>query len=146
MIINKNTYDELLHSIKPYPPETGGILGGKNKVVSEFFLDDGIPSQRICSYYPAVKALNKKIKEWQLRNIDFLGMFHLHFYDVDTLSKGDREYILKIMKHMPQKIDELFFPIIVLPKYEMVSYAAKKISGEYFITKDVVYVKELDHE
>lgn len=146
MIISKDTYIDIIRTIKPDPPETGGILGGKNNIVTEFFPDKGIPSQKMCSYYPNVYLLNQTIKRWQLRNVEFMGIFHLHFWGVDTLSEGDEKYIKRIMKYMPEDIDNLYFPIIVVPQYEMVCYVAKRISGECYISRDELCIQENDNE
>ena len=75
-----------------------------------------------CRYTPNVNLMNKRIDEWRENGIDFYGMFHSHFYNVPTLSKGDISYIKLIMNSMPEGVNKLYFPIVVFPKKEIVSY------------------------
>ena len=63
---------------------------------------------------------------------------HAHFHDVATLSEGDKVYIKKILEAMPPELATLYFPIIVLPKRELVSYRASLIDGELSVEEDRV--------
>lgn len=135
MKISKETESELLNDIRNYPPEMGGILGEKNGVICEYMLDEGCISDTACSYIPDTNKLNKRIAEWELNNITFVGIFHTHFGGVKTLSYGDRKYIENIMNQMPIRIENLYFPIIVFPQCEIVYYLATK-------SQDKILIKE----
>ena len=62
-----------------------------------------------------------------------MGLYHIHFNDVKSLSAGDVRYINEIMYSMPAEIDKLYFPLVILPSKEMICYSAKK--------KDAVVIK-----
>lgn len=55
-----------------------------------------------------------------------MGVFHTHFYGVNTLSEGDRAYIKQIMAAMPDGLECLYFPLIVFPDKEMIVYQASR--------------------
>lgn len=138
MVIEKEIYNSIISSASPIPPESGGILGGKDDIIIELLQDKGLPSSRMCSYYPNVKLLNQAIKEWQSREIEFMGIYHIHYWGVSTLSEGDKLYISKIMANMPERIEKLYFPILVMPEKEMACYVARRISGKLVIEKDSI--------
>ena len=145
MKISKELVKDILHNIRKYPPEMGGILGQKNGVICEYMLDEGCISSTACSYIPETDKLNKRIAEWELSNISFVGIFHTHFSGVKTLSCGDKKYIEKIMLQMPYNIEELYFPIIVFPQSEIVYYLATKSQNKILIkeTSILEQVKEV---
>ena len=136
MIIEKDIYNCIINSASPLPPELGGILGGKEGIIIEMLQDEGMPSSKMCSYHPNVKLLNRAIKEWQSKDIEFMGIYHIHYWGVSTLSEGDKLYISRIMANMPEGIEKLYFPILVMPEKEMACYVARIISGELVIEKD----------
>lgn len=140
MKIEWKTYNEIISQSNEKPPEMGGVLGKQNGVICRFQLDYGNGSECRCSYSPQVSVLNDTIENWQKEGIEFAGMFHTHFFGVSSLSKGDVEYISKIMKTMPSQISELVFPIIVMPNKEMVSYKAEISNGEIIISKDKIQI------
>jgi len=109
-----------------YPFETGGILGSRGKkLVDEVVIDlQGASCESPCSYAPNVDFLNRSIEDWQRRGIRFVGIYHTHFGGAKQLSCGDRRYINAIMAAMPQQIERLYFPIIVLPSAEPICYTA----------------------
>ena len=130
MKILQKTYDQIIFESRKIPYETGGILGGANGVITISQFDDGLPSTRMCSYIPNTRKLNLTIKKWQQSNITFMGIYHTHFWNVETLSVNDEAYINKIMYCMPGVIEQLYFPLVVMPNPKLVSYTAKKVSGE----------------
>lgn len=141
MLINNNVYKEIISNQREIPPETGGILGGTKGRITIAVHDIGIQSEKKCSYTPNVEKMNQIIAEWKEKNIDFMGIYHSHFFGVDTLSEGDRKYIECIMKSMPKSINILYFPIIVMPQKVMVCYRAI-LNEERFtieIDKSIVY-------
>ena len=49
---------------------------------------------------------------------------------METLSAGDREYIIKIMNSMPDAITKLYFPLVVMPQRKIIAYTAEKGKGK----------------
>ncbi|MDO4324732.1 MAG: hypothetical protein Q4E24_01645 [bacterium] len=143
MQIYKSLYEKLLSELPVCPPEVGGILGTNQDVVIQYWLDKGIESSeyKICSYIPDTQKMNKKISEWCDGGITFAGIFHTHFWGNFTLSKGDIAYIRKIMNHMPETIEKLYFPIITMPERKLHVYVAIK-GIEVIIKEEICQVKE----
>lgn len=141
MRIKKEIYNNILTSVKDIPPESGGILGEKDGVIQFVVYDEGRKTRKMCSYSPNVQKLNVVIQDWQEKGILFCGIFHTHFFGVETLSEGDRLYIKMIMEQMPIEIKRLFFPIVLLPQREMVVYVAKKEQEQLIIKQDIVSIE-----
>jgi len=135
MKIEKKILEDIINKMPDKPPEVGGILGGKDNIVSQYHLDLS-SSNGGCYYSPNVQMLNEVIRNWSVKKIDFLGLFHTHFWGVSTLSDGDIEYITRIMQAMPKHIKQLFFPIIVIPDRMMVSYVAVRDENKINIIND----------
>lgn len=142
MYIESNIFNWLMKNMPDRPPEIGGIIGGNNDVIKYIQLDIGMKQKCGCSYQPNTIMLNKKIREWSNISIDFYGIFHTHFYNVYTLSEGDKRYIEKILLSMPNEVNKLYFPIVVIPRYELVPYCATKINGIVKIKRDKLIIKE----
>lgn len=136
MKIRQQLYNQIISTPRNMPPETGGMLGGHNGIVSAICFDEGMQSEKMCSYIPDTKKLNTVIKEWQQTNILFMGFYHTHFYDVGTLSDGDKSYIERILRNMPAEIEYLYFPLVIMPMRKMICYIAKLITGKLAIEKD----------
>ncbi len=124
MNILTDVYQYICNSAPSAPPEIGGILGSMNGVVCKCQIDPGRPQSRGCFYSPNVDILNKTINSWQRDGILFYGIFHTHYFGVQTLSDGDIAYINAILHAMPSYIHELYFPVVVLPEKRMVPYLA----------------------
>ena len=77
-------------------PETGGILGVRaGRVVSEFYHDStGTTTER--NYIPDIDSLNKVLRDWKRRGIEFVGFVHSHHADNKNLSNVDIKYAKKI--------------------------------------------------
>lgn len=73
MIILKRIYEEIISTIKPAPPETGGILGGINGIVTKFVFDSGIKTKNTGCYYPDIQKLNSVLSEWNYNDVEFYG-------------------------------------------------------------------------
>lgn len=125
MIILNSIYNRLLLENADVPYETGGILGGRNGVVTTHFSDNGANIIKPCSYTPNVKVLNEVIYDWQHEDICFMGIYHTHFGS-ESLSLGDKSYIDEIVKAMPTEIEKLYFPIIVRPIHKIIVYVAQR--------------------
>ncbi len=141
MKIHSQVYDEIMTVLREEPPEMGGILGKKDELICSYEIDYGKTGNHKCNYYPMVHKLNSIIARWEREGIEFAGMFHTHFYGVETLSPGDEDYIIKIMRSMPSHIKELSFPIIVLPEKRMVSYKAIFVESHLEIAEEDVKIE-----
>lgn len=141
MKIGKEICQKIIQEMPEKPPEIGGIMGGRNGIITHLHIDRGNSNVEYCkcSYIPDTVRINSCICEWENNNIDFYGIFHCHFGGARTLSTGDVSYIKRIMRNMPERVKKLYFPVIVLPQREMICYYAtlknKKINfGEETIT------------
>ncbi len=136
MKIKETIFKEIIESPVP-PPEVGGIIGGKNDIVTCYFADKGSKENCYDSYYPSTDLLNDQIAKWQDSGIDFYGIYHTHFAGDDGLSCSDRRYIVNIMQAMPQEIKYLYFPIVF--KGNMLVYKAVR-------DKNTVKIQQEDME
>ena len=76
VVKSESVMGEILKKLPCEPPEIGGILGGKNGVVTCHVLDYGKTGGSPCSYTPNIAYLNRKIEEWFKDGIEFMGIFH----------------------------------------------------------------------
>lgn len=141
MKIEKYLYKSFLSSCSYAPPEIGGILGGKNDVVTDIVIDNRNAVLNKAVYIPDINFLNSKIEEWEKKNIEFYGIFHTHLSDM-SLSNDDRINIENVMYSMPESIIKLYFPIII-PKKEMIAYAAERKNSKINIySEDIDIIKD----
>lgn len=142
MDIYIDVYKRIVNSVPDIPPEIGGILGKSNNIVSHVKFDKGLTyaGKRQCAYIPNTELLNRYIDEWERKHIDFCGIFHTHFFGVDTLSNGDKKYIKKIMNALPMGIFSLYFPIVVLPEHTIKVYVAYKTNQSIKILGEEIKV------
>ena len=139
MKITREIYNSILQKCSGFSVETGGIIGGKNNIISEFEFDMGTNSSTEWNYYPDVERLNSCIENWQNEDVEFYGIIHSHFQDTQQLSFGDGMYIQKIMLSMPAHINHLYFPI-VLPQREIIAFRAIRLESEINIIKDDIKI------
>ena len=141
MRICRDIYNNILISVNNIPPESGGILGAKDEIIQFVAYDEGVKNGKMCNYSPNVEKLNLVIQDWQEKGIMFCGIFHTHFFGVETLSEDDTLYIKAIMKQMPIEIEKLFFPIVVLPQRDMIVYVANREQEQLIIRKDTILIE-----
>lgn len=140
MKISNEILTDVLKHMPVIPPETGGIIGGIEDRVCIWEYDAGCPITG-CAYSPNVNYLNKVIEKWIDTGYEFMGILHVHFGGSKLLSDGDKNYIDKIMKAMPDSIKKLYFPLVVHPERKMISYMAYRVQiGEIRIIEDMVEV------
>lgn len=137
-IIDK-IYKQVIERCSSYQMETGGIIGGKNEIVCEFFFDIGHKGEGTGCYIPRVDFLNYCIADWQQKEIQFYGIFHSH-YQHSELSCGDIRYINRIMSAMPTKIIRLYFPIVYPLDSKIISFMAIRDGDTIKIANDVINV------
>ena len=148
MIIHESVCDEIIALCSGNLIETGGIIGGRNNIVSEFEFDNGDTEGSRQHYIPNIIRLNACIEKWQSEGIQFYGIVHNHFQDENELSFGDTKYIEIIMKAMPKYVQSLYFPI-VLPQRALVSFQATMVRNKINIISDDVKIipgKRNEHE
>lgn len=140
MKILKTAYDTLLNTTPPLPPETGGIVGGHDRIITEVYFDTGTYRLNPPSIYvPNIILLNEIIEDWNKAGISFYGIFHSHYSRDRELSTGDKRYIMEIMRVMPPQINRLYFPII-LPGKTVLGYQASRWNSEIHIACDKIEI------
>lgn len=137
MLIRDSVLQDILKCADTKPPESGGIIGiNNNGIVCDYYHDFGIKTDRMCRYAPNTVVLNQVIASWKEMMIRIGGLYHTHYFGVSTLSKNDMNYISKILMSMPSNVNFLYFPLVVVPQYEMVPYIAKRENGAIRIELD----------
>ena len=140
MKIYRHVLDEIIQIVPCAPPETGGILGGRDRIISTFVFDKGISlSYERDIYTPDTRVLNHALQLWSQEGINFYGMFHSHFPGLEDLSRGDKRYISQLMRAMPHHISSLYFPIVI-PQEKMVVYRADLYGQDVHIVGDEIEI------
>ncbi len=137
--IKKNIYNKILFDTSIPPPETGGILGSENGVITSYMPDKGLYYGKIGQYVPTVSILNKQIQEWYEQNIMFCGIYHTHYEGDIRLSGGDILYIESILRQFEPYVDSLLFPL-VFPKKEIIFYSAKLQEGHINVVDEELLI------
>ena len=137
MEIRNTIYNQILNYCPNVPPEVGGILGASNNEIDAVFFDCGLHRNKMAMYTPNIDRLNKAIIQWQKDGIRFLGLFHSHPKGQETLSLDDIEYIRSIMFSMPEKVRELYFPIVI-PSSHIISFKAINQNHNLLIVSDTI--------
>lgn len=141
MIIKKNVHDYIVNNVPDFNFESGGMLGADyKKIITSVQLDAGLHFQgmKICSYYPDTDMLNKCILEWSKKDITFSGIFHTHFSEVASFSAGDLKYIKEILLAMPEEIDTVYFPLLLMPERKLIPFKAQLVNEQVSITEDTL--------
>ena len=143
IVENRMLIDQLLEELpEEEQHEAGGILGGKNGVVTVYTVDKNQKSLHPCTYIPDVAMLNQIIKQWYQAGLVLMGVFHTHHFGVRTLSEGDKAYIQKIMSTAAQGVHKMYFPIVVMPAKEVVVYTATRTGDRIKIVEEAIVFKE----
>lgn len=111
--------------------ESGGILGGKGEIVTNYVFD------RVClknEYIPDVISLNDIIIEWGKCDIAFLGLIHSHETN-NNLSYSDIQYAVNIVTH--NKLEYIYMLIYVINKKNIYAY---KVGGNFVNKENINYV------
>lgn len=137
MFIKKHIYINIVEGCPTVPPEIGGIIGGSGETVSHLWMDHTCDFRESAQYIPNLGEINRRIRNWERKGIQLLGIFHSHLDGQNILSHADREYIIKIMLAMPAKTQYMFFPIVI-PKQGIYAFKAIRKAHEIFILSDVV--------
>lgn len=100
-------------------PEQGGIIGGYNDIVTDFYYDRYAQCNNK-EYIPDFNELNKQIRFWALKNVKFLGIIHSHPVGYDMLSQSDIHIAREILNNTTL-IQEIFLLILEAPSDNVIS-------------------------
>lgn len=139
MQIKKEIYNKMLYSIPLVPPETGGILGMKDGVITQVCFDNSNLQNDRALYIPNIKKLNNQIMVWDEKDITFAGIFHSHMPNQEELSQNDFVYINDVMRAMPDYVKELYFPVVI-PKNKIISYKARNQNHKLVFETDIIKI------
>lgn len=103
LTMTQGCYNSIIKALALTPPETGGILGAENGVITHFEFDSSIKST-MHYYEPDAEKLNNVIKEWHNNNICFYGVIHSHPLGNTRLSQSDIEYARRLITASRDKI------------------------------------------
>lgn len=131
MKILEDVFKSLILLCPASPIEAGGVLGSENDIVTSFTFDEG----EYGKYIPDTEEINKTLYEWSCKGIAFAGIYHSHYPECAKLSRGDIEYINRIMNSVSGFYELLYFPIVI-PQKTIISYKAEVINGEVKISGD----------
>lgn len=137
--IREAIYYKILFDTPILPPETGGILGSENCIITSYMPDKGVYNGKIGQYVPTISILNKQIQEWYDQNIMFCGIYHTHYEGDIRLSGGDILYIESILRQFQPYVDSLLFPL-VFPKKEIIFYSAKLQEGHINVIDEEILI------
>lgn len=139
MKILKNIYDKMIE-LPTVPPESGGIIGGRFDVISDFEIIGSKTASCSDLYIPDVTKINETIDKWNSEGvIDFYGIVHTHRPCSPELSPGDIEYINQIMISIADVKKELLFPIVI-PKRQVKWYCAKLVENNVEIAEKKIEI------
>ena len=97
--IETKVYGRIMSTIGSVRPEAGGMIGGYNGVVTEFYYDNPCGRKNVDDYVyiPNVNHMNQILEDWYARNMK-------------TLSFADIRYAQKLIKD--NDMNYVLFPII----------------------------------
>ena len=139
MKITRGAYQKLIYDCPPVPPESGGLLGGRDEIVDTIYFDFAQTRTDRLVYIPDVNSLNAQLEQWSDCGIEFMGLFHSHPQNQEGLSSSDERYIRRIMREMPLNIEVLYFPI-VYPGCGMDAFCASRKRDDIVIQKERVCI------
>ncbi len=142
MVINNRVYEQIKQFVDEQSSEVGGLLGAVDSVITSTIPDSGLETVCGCEYRPNTRFLNAEIKKWNNRGISLAGIYHTHFHCVETLSEGDCEYAKTILLSMPENIDSLYFPVVVLPEKGLIPYLCRLCNGQLHVTREKLVVNK----
>lgn len=89
--MTEEVYETLIH-LPQVPPETGGILAGKNSLISEIHLQTD--AEKLAgTFQPDENELLPILNEWIEKGFDLVGIFHTHAPNWPDLSREDLNYL-----------------------------------------------------
>lgn len=113
-IITTDAYQNIIKKIGSQQPEKGGILIGKNGIITDFVFDEFAETTG-STYALNVTYLNPIIQEFKKQGKELMGIIHSHPNGCSKLSKPDQDYFAGIFKNATD-LDFLFTPIVFSAK------------------------------
>lgn len=115
-IITTNAYQQIVKTLGSKIPEQGGILVGKDGVITDFVHDEFAETSS-STYSLNINYLNPIIKKFKEDDKELLGIIHSHPYGCRKLSRQDQEYFSEVL-NKAKDVDYLFTPIVFSAKQE----------------------------
>ena len=115
-IITTSAYQQIVKTLGSKIPEQGGILVGKDGVITDFVHDEFAETSS-STYSLNINYLNPIIKKFKQDDKELLGIIHSHPYGCRKLSRQDQEYFAGVLDKA-KDVDYLFTPIIFSAKQE----------------------------
>ena len=115
-IITTNAYQQIVKTLGSKIPEQGGILIGKDGIITDFVHDEFAETSS-STYSLNISYLNPIIKKFKEDNKELLGVIHSHPYACRKLSRQDQEYFAGVLDKA-KDVNYLFTPIVFSAKQE----------------------------
>lgn len=119
--ITTDAYQNIVKTIGSGIPEKGGILLGKDGIITDFVFDEHAETTG-STYSLNVAYLNPIIQEKKTKGLNLLGVVHSHPNGCSQLSAPDKQYFLNQFKNFPD-LEFLYTPIV---------FSAKQGEFEFF--------------
>ena len=140
MKILNHVFENIMLSFPPAPPECGGIIGGKNEMITVYCFDRTGPTNQAV-YIPNAIYLNAVIEKWRCCGIAFYGIVHSHPNHEPGLSDGDIQYIKDVMKEM-EIGSKLYFPVVLTKR--LIPYVAIKTKRSVKIEQEELEILKVN--
>ena len=115
-IITTTAYQQIVKTLGSKIPEQGGILVGKDGIITDFIHDEFAETSS-STYSLNISFLNPIIKKFKEEEKELLGIIHSHPYGCRKLSSLDQEYFTGVLDKA-KDVDYLFTPIVFSAKQE----------------------------
>ena len=115
-IITTTAYQQIVKTLGSKIPEQGGILVGKDGIITDFIHDEFAETSS-STYSLNISFLNPIIKKFKEEEKELLGIIHSHPYGCRKLSRQDQEYFAGVLDKA-KDVDYLFTPIVFSAKQE----------------------------
>lgn len=112
--ITTDAYQSIVKKIGSQQAEKGGILIGKDGVVTDFIFDENAHTTG-STYSLNVAYLNPMIKKLKQEGKHLMGIIHSHPSGCPELSNPDKEYFTNQFKNFPD-LDFMYTPIVFSAK------------------------------
>ena len=125
--ITTNAYQDIIRKIGSGIPEKGGILMGKEGIITDFIFDQNANTTST-TYELNIGYLNPLIKLYKRQGYELLGIVHSHPHGCGDLSPQDKNYFKSQFSNFPN-LNCLFTPIVFSAKqqeFEFFPYYMKK--------------------
>lgn len=127
--ITGTVFGKIQRTIGTYPAETGGMLGAKDGIITEFYFDESANSSA-GTYSPNTKACETVLNEiWMPNQVSLCGFIHSHRSRY-VPSAADKDYIIRIKNAIDCSVP--FFLVILSSSSESGQFALYPYSVPQF--------------